>query len=256
MTMQAPGAQQAPKNFKSQPWVLFDTVASTTFLVGATTNAIGGTTPAISSSGEMNFFNSPGRTRSSMPWYTNLDTPGRLSFGMEVWQIYLRIMFPAYPLMPTYDPDAPVSAPTILNVPPTTRLAECIANFGVLEMDLGQESQFQWPTNQFTAGGGLVDSSSQTSLVSNGVQVNNNVMKLPDPIEMPNTQNLSAKIRLAAEVLALIGTPATPGVGAPLATQAYTVASGDTNELQLQPFAVQLGLVGRRVKMTQYGQIP
>ena len=254
MTMAAP--QQAPKQFKSQPWVLFDTVASTSFLVGAATLAIGSTTPAISSSGELNFFNSPGRTRSSMPWYTNLDTPGRLSFGMEVWQIYLRIMLPAYPLIPSYDPDAPGTAPTLLNVPPTTRLAECLANFGVLEMDLGQESQFQWPTNQFTAGGGLVDSSSQTSMVSNGVQVNTNVMKLPEPIEMPNTQNLSAKIRLAAEVLALIGTPATPGVGAPLATQAYTVANADINELQLQPYAVQLGLVGRRVKATQYGQVP
>lgn len=253
MTMAAP---QAPKQYKSQPWVLFDTVASTTFLLGATTNAIGGNTPAISSAGEIIFFNSPGRTRGSMPWYTNMDTPGRLSFGMEVWQIYLRLMLPAAPLMPTYDFDAPGAAPTILNVPPTTRLGECILNFGVLEMDLGQESQFQWPTNQFTAGGGIVDSSSQTSLVNNGVPVNSNVMKLPEPIEMPNTQNISAKIRLASEVQALIGTPGTPGVGAPLATQAYTVASGDTNELQLQPFAIQLGLVGRRVKMTQYGQIP
>ncbi len=253
MTMQAP---QAPKQYKSQPWVLFDTVASYSFILGSATNAIGATTPAITANGEMSFFNSPGRTRSTAPWYTNLDTPGRLSYGMEVWQIYLRLMFPAMPLLPSYDPDAPGTAPTLLNVPPTTRLAEAILNFGVLEMDLGQESQFQWPTNQFTAGGGIVDSSGSTSMVSNGVQVNTNVMKLPEPIEMPNTQNLSAKIRLAAEVQGLIGTPSALGVGAPLDTQAYTVASGSTRNLTLQPYAVQLGFVGRRVKLTQYGQTP
>lgn len=255
MTM-APAGAAAPKQFKSQPWILYDTVASTSFLLGSTTNAIGATTPAFTAAGEMSFFNSPGRTRSTMPWYTNLDTPGRLSFGIEVWQIYCRIIVPAMPLVPSYDPDNPVSAPTLLNVPPTHRLAEAILNYSVLELNLGQELQFQWPTAQFPGGGGLVDGSGSFSSVNNGWQVNSNVMKLPEPIEMPNTQNLDAKLKLSTEVRALIGDPATPGVGAPLAAQDYLVAAGDTNALQLPPYAVQVGLVGRRVKFTQYGQVP
>lgn len=250
-----PQGAVAPKQFKSQPWVLYDTVVSSDFTLGSATNAVGATTPAITANGEMQWFNSPGRTRSSVPWYTNMDTPGRLSYGLEVWQIYVRTMFPALPLVPSYDPDAPVTAPTLLNVPPTTRLAEAILNYSVLELNLGQEVQFQWPTNQFPAGGGILDSSSSTSMISNGVQVNANVMKLPEPIEMPNTQNISATLRIAAEVRGLIGTVGALGVGAPLAAQDYLVASGNTRALTLTPYAVQIGLVGRRVKYTQYGQI-
>lgn len=254
MTMQATPADL--KKFKSQPWILYDTVASTTFLLGATTAAIGATTPAISANGEIAFFNAPGRSRSTQPWYTNLDIPGQLAYGFEVWQVYIHIMVPTWPMLPSYDPDAPGMAPTILNVPPTTRLVEAIINFGVLSFELGQENQMEWPCSRFNAGGGLVDSGSQVSRANNGVPAGSNVLMLPEPIEMPRTQNLWAKIRLAAEVQALIGTPAVPGVGAPLATQAYTVASGDTNELQLQPYAIQLGFVGRRIKDTQYGQVP
>jgi hypothetical protein len=252
MTIAAP---QAPKQYKSQPWVLYDTVASTDYRLGSTTNAIGATTPAISDAGEMTWFNSPGRTKGNMPWYTNLDTPGRLSYGMEVWQVYVRLMFPAMPLQPSFSPAVPAAVPNILTVPPTTRLAEAILNYSVLELDLGQESQFSWPTSQFTAGGGMVDSSSSTSLVSNGVQINTNVMKLPEPIEMPNGQNLTAKIRLASEVRNLIGNMAQGGVGSPLGVAAYTVATATSVNLTLPPFALQLGFVGRRVKFTQYGQV-
>jgi hypothetical protein len=253
MTMQGAGPL-AP--FKVQPWVLYDTVASTTFLLGAATNAIGGNSPAISSSGEITFFQSPGRTTQQMPWYTNMDQPGSLSYGMTVWQIYLNIMFPTMPLQPNFDPDAPAMAPTILNVPPTTRLAEAILNFGVFECELGQENQFRWPCTRFGAGSGLKDTSSQTSKVNNGDENVHNIIQLPEPIKMPRTQAISAKIRLAPEVFALIGTPAVPGVGAPLATQAYTVAAADINELQLQPYAIQVGFVGSRTKDTQYGMVP
>lgn len=241
--------------FKTQPWVLYDTVASTNFLLGSTTNAIGGNGPAISSAGELTFFQSPGRTTQSMPWFTNMDQPGSLSYGMTVWQIYLNIMFPTWPLLTSYDPDNPAMAPTFLNVPPTTRLAEAILNFGVLECELGQENQFRWPCTRFGAGSGLKDTSSSTSRVNNGDENVHNIIQLPEPIQMPRTQPISCKIRLAPEVFALIGTPAVPGVGAPVNTQAYTVASGDTNELQLQPFAVQIGFVGSRTKDTQYGMV-
>jgi hypothetical protein len=251
-------AAVAPSSYKSQPWVLFDTVASTDFTLGSATNAIGATTPAVSSNGQIMWFNSPGRTKSSMPWYTNLDTQGRLSYGMEVWQIYLRIMFPAMPLTASYSPNVAAAVPNTLVPPPTTRLAEAILNYSVLSFELGQENQWSWPTSQFTAGGGIIDSSSSTSMVQNGVQVQTNVMKLPEAIEMPNTQNLNALLTLAPEVRNLIGTGtgASGGVGSPLGTAAYTVANAQTNNLTLAPYALQLGFVGRRVKNVQYGQTP
>lgn len=252
MTMKGAGPL-AP--FKKQPWVLYDTVASTTFLLGAASNAIGGNGPAISSAGEMTFFQSPGRTTQSMPWYTNMDQPGSLAYGMTVWQIYLNIMFPAMQLVPSYDPTSPDDAPNTLNVPPTTRLAEALLNFGVFECELGQENQFRWPCTRFGAGSGLKDSSSQTSRVNNGDESVHNIIQLPEPIEMPRTQAISAKIRIAPEVFALIGSPAVPGVGAPLGPQSYLVAVGDTNALQLQPYAVQVGFVGSRTKDTQYGMV-
>ena len=255
-----PAPQQGqPKQFKSQPWILFDSVVARSFLLGdgsANGLAIGSQSPAVSAAGEIVFFNSTGRTTANYPWYTNFDISGQLSYGFEVWQLYFQVAFPALPLLTSYLPNAPVTAPTLLNVPPTTRLAEAIINFGVLEMTLGQENQLRWPLHRFGAGGGVRDNSNATSLASNSDQQEGNVLKLPEPIEMPRTQNLDAKIRLAPEVFALIGTVATPGVGAPLGAQDYLVAVGDTNALQLQPYMLQLGLVGRRVKKTQYGQIP
>ena len=82
-------------------------------------------------------------------------------------------------------------------------------------------------------------------------------MKLPEPIEMPRTQNLNAKIRIAPELFALIGTPAAPGVGSPLIDYVLDVVGDQdpTVSLPNPPFAIQIGLVGRRVKDSQYGQV-
>jgi hypothetical protein len=246
---------QAPENYKSQPWVLYDTVASSSFLLGSAVNAIGATTPAISEAGEITWFNSAGRTKALMPWYTNMDTPGRLAYGIEVWQVYVRLIFPTMPMVSSVNPNPPVAAPTLLTVPPTTRLAEAILLHSVLEMELGQEQQWQWPTSQFTAGGGLVDSASSTSNVNNGFQVNSNVMRLPEAIQMPNGQNIAARLRLSSEVRNLIGNVTSPGVGAPLLPQQVTTDAVPTvRGCTLPPYAIQLGLVGRRVKFTQYGQ--
>jgi hypothetical protein len=248
--------QGQPKEFKSQPWVLFDSIVSPSFLMGSPVNAIGATTPAISSSGEMMFFNSPGRTRANMPWYTNLDTPGILSYGLEVWQIYLSFEFPAFP------PTQNVGFDLSLNpgVPGTIKLMEAILNFGALDMTLGQENQTVWPLSRFGAGGGLAMSASVAAVVGQNSQPQSmNVMKLPEPIEMPRTMNIDAKIRLAPEIFALIGNPVAPGVGSPLTPYIYGIATTEVPvdvPLAQPPFKIQLGLVGRRVKKTQYGQLP
>ena len=81
-------------------------------------------------------------------------------------------------------------------------------------------------------------------------------MKLPEPIEMPRTQNLNAKIRIAAEALPIIGASGGTGVGSPLQPYVYNTDNATSVNLPQLPFATQLGLVGRRVKKTQYGQIP
>lgn len=265
MTMGAPGRRgggaggggpNQPKQFKSQPWVLFDTVAAKSFLLGDTSAnglAVGSQTPAISASGEITFFNS-GRTQATYPWYTNLDVSAQLAYGLEVWQIYLALMFPVMPDVGNIGYDItgePISPPG------TVKLAEAIINFGVLQMTLGQEDQMSWPCHRFGAGGGVAQNSSQTSLPSNGTPEGANVLKLPEPIEMERTQSLAAKIRLAAEVQAIIGTTAAPGVGQPLSDYSYGIAATPTVVTRAQPpFAIQLGLVGRRVKKTQYGQLP
>ena len=257
MTMQQPArAPKQPKQFKSQPWVLFDTVVAKSFLLGDTSAnglAVGTQTPAISAAGEITFFNS-GRTQANYPWYTNLDVSGQLAYGFEVWQIYLALLFPAMPDVGNIGYDI---AGESVTPPGTVKLAEAIVNFGVLQMTLGQEDQMSWPCHRFGAGGGVAGTSSQTSTPTNGAPDGANVLKLPEPIEMPRTQNLSAKIRLASEVQALIGSVAAPGVGQPLSPYAYGIVVTPTVvNLPQAPFAIQLGLVGRRVKKTQYGQIP
>lgn len=255
--MQPAAPPGSPKQFKSQPWVLFDTVVARSFLLGDTTNglAVGSQTPAISSNGEIVFFAGGGRTTANLPWYTNLDLQGQLSYGFEVWQMYLFLAFPMGPLTLNNDFSEPVAALNLPNVPPTVRLAEAIVNFGVLEFELGQENQTRWPLHRFGAGGGLHVNATGFANVQNSEQQQGNVLALPEPIEMPRTQNLNVKIRLAAEILALIGTVAAPGVGAALATVDYTIDTVATT-LTLPPYAIQLGLKGRRIKNTQYGQIP
>lgn len=252
-----PPAGAAPETYKSQPWVLFDTVVARSFLLGDTTApglAVGTTMPAISASGEMVFFNAPGRNTATTPWYTNLDQQSTLSYGFEVWQIYLSFMFPAFPPNQNIGYDLDANA----GVPGTVKLMEAILNFGVLEMELGQENQVRWPLSRFGAGGGLyVNGGLITTVAQNSQPQASNVLKLPEPIEMPRTQNLAVKIRIAPEAHAIIGTRAALGVGMELADYVYGVAATPTTVSRQQPpWMVQLGLMGRRVKYTQYGQIP
>ena len=246
-----------PKNFKSQPWTLFDSVVARSFLLGDITAnglAVGTTLPAISANGEMIFFNAPGRNTAATPWYTNIDQQSTLSYGLEVWQIYVALEFPAMPPNQNIGYDLEANA----GVPGTVKLAEAILNYSVLELELGQENQIRWPLSRFGAGGGLsVMSGLVTTIAQNGMPQEANVLKLPEPIEMPRTQNLSAKIRIAPEAHAIIGTVAAPGVGTTLSNYSYGVAATPTVvSLQQPPFKVQLGLQGRRIKDTQYGQIP
>lgn len=252
-------APQNPKAYKGQPWILFDTVASRSFLLGAEDQkAIGSDGPAVTSSGEITFFQSAGRTRARMPWYTNLDVPGQLAYGMQVWQVYLQFMFPTQASNQSLlDPSEAGS----VGVPPTVRLAEAILNFGELELELGQENQVQWPLSRFGAGGGLAlmgGGEVAPVLASNSLPQAVNVMKLPEPVEMVRTQNFAAKIRIAPEAFKMIGTDAAPGVGSPLDDYILETAGGETPTtvaLEMLPFAIQLGLVGRRIKQTQYGQL-
>lgn len=254
----APGVG-APQNFKSQPWILFDSVVANSFLMGDNTSdglAIGTTNPAINSSGEMVFFNAPGRNSASTPWYTNLDQQSTLSFGLEVWQIYVAFGFP------TVTPNQNIGYDLNANagVPGVIKLMETILTYGVLDLQLGQENQAQWPLTRFGAGGGLsVNAGTIVVVGQNSMPDGANVMKLPEPIEMPRTQNLSAKIKLPPQVFNMIGTVAAPGVGKKLSPYQYGTAGGETPtivSLDQPPFMVQVGLVGRRIKNTQYGQIP
>lgn len=246
-------------DFKSQPWFLFDSIVAYSYLLGDTSAnglARGSAIPAVSGAGEMIFFQSQGRTTATMPWYTNIDQPGQLAYGFEVWQMYLIFAFPIAPLSNSYDFDAPVTAPTLLNVPMPVRLLECLVNYSVLELNLGQENQTIWPVARFGAGGGVSLNATAVASGQNSDQQGANVLKLPEPISMPRTQVLNAKIRISTDVHSLIGTVAVPGVGAPLATQDYVVANADTNALVLAPYKTEFGLVGRRIKDVQYGQLP
>lgn len=252
-------AEASPKSFKSQPWILFDDVVANSFLLGDTSSdglAQGTTIPAISANGEMVFFNAPGRNAASTPWFTNLDQQSTLSYGFEVWQIYVLFAFPAFP--PTQNIGYDLSANA--GVPGTVKLMECILNYGVLELQLGQENQAMWPLTRFGAGGGLaLGNGLVTTVAQNSIPEGANVMKLPEPIEMPRTQNLYAKIRIPPVVFGMIGTVAAPGVGTKLSPYVYGTAGGETpTEVSLAqpPFKVEIGLVGRRIKDTQYGQLP
>jgi len=255
--MATPAPTGQPQNFKSQPWILFDSVVANSFLLGDTSSdgqAVGTTIPAISQNGEMIFFNAPGRNAASTPTLTNLDQQSTLSYGFEVWQIYVALQFP------TFTPNQNIGYDLSANagVPGTVKLMEAILNFGVLELQLGQENQALWPLTRFGAGGGLNVNAGTVAVVgSNAIPDGANVMKLPEPIEMPRTQNIYAKIKLAPQVFALIGSVAAPGVGTKLSSYQYGVASTPTVvSLPQPPFKVELGLVGRRIKNTQYGQLP
>lgn len=259
MATVAPGVTGSdPKNFKSQPWILFDTVAANSFLLGDTTadgQALGTASPAISSAGEIVFFNAPGRSAAQTPALTNLDQASTLSYGFEVWQIYVMFGFPAMPPNQNIGYDLTANA----GVPGTVKLAEAILQYSVLELQLGQEQQAQWPLARFGAGGGMYVSGGMiTNVVQNAIPEGANVMKLPEPIEMPRTQNLFAKIRIPTFCFPIIGSYAgTPGVGTKLAPYQYGTDNTPTvRSLAQPPYKIELGLVGRRIKNTQYGQLP
>ena len=246
--------------FKGQPWIVFDTVVSPNFLVGATVNAIGTNQPAIGSNGQITFLNA-GRTRTRLPWYTNMDLDGQLAYGMRVWGIYIHF---AFPVMAAQQDAQPLDG-SDGGISYAAMLAHCIINFGVLRIELGQEQQTDWPVANFGAGGGLVGGGQWVSLVQNSVPQGANVQKLPEPIDVPRTQNISCKIVLAPEILPTIGTPAAPGFGTPLVPggNVYTwqipvTSPGVSQQLDLDwpPYAIQLGLIGERIKKTQYGQEP
>lgn len=253
---------QVPE-FKSQPWVMFDTIAARSFLVGDDRDgfrAFNTAGPAISQRGEMIFF-ATSRTRAQCPWYTNFDVQGQLAYGFEVWQVFIKIGIPVFPPTVDLQPVAGVYIPTatVGNLSPPLALAAAIVEFGVLDLDLGQEEQLSFPVHRFGAGGGLYSGSAFISTGQNSRPINANVLALPEPIEMPRTQNLSAVIRLAPEVLPIIGFPVVgqEGVGNPLPQVTVDSTSlGLTNNVPYLPYSVQVGLIGRRIKKTQYGQLP
>lgn len=245
--------------YKGQPWVLYDTVAAFSFLVGDTSPeglAIGTQLPAITSQGKMIFF-SAGRTRAGNDTLTNMDIDAQLSYGMSVWQIYVRT------IMPIQNIAVDIQDGVDNNVfPQILKLTENILNLSVLNVDLGQEEQLFLPVLSVGAGGGQVLEGNQfVGNSANGVQVRQNMLNLPEPIEMPRTQNMKVELILDPRVLASIGTVAAPGNGIQLPTYSYLAGPDPNNPVAIgplleTPFSVQVGLVGRRVKKTQYGMIP
>lgn len=247
--------------FKGQPWVVFDTAASRSFLVGETRpefRAFGTSEPAISRAGEIIFF-SAGRRRAQVPWYTNMDLDGQLSYGMRVWGMYLLFAFPVTPAQFNSEP-----ADASLTQQPTygSYLAQTIIDFGVLELLLGQEEQMNFPVSRFGAGGGFsMNTSGNLTVPQNSIPQGANVMKFPESIDMTRTNNVNAKIRIAPEVLSFIGSTVAPGVGCPLTAGSYQIdlievdGADGTIDLNWAPYSLQCGLIGERIKKTQYGQL-
>jgi hypothetical protein len=251
------------EQYKSQPWILWDTVAAKSFLLGDTRPeglAIGSSNPAINGNGEMVWFQD--RTEANFPAFTNMDQKAQLAYGMEVWAAYLMLKFPTLnPLQGNRtDLDGGIPATPVIGPPPSVKLAEVLLHFAVVELGLGQENQAKFSSSRFGAGGGLVVSNVLYTQVQNSLPQKSNVLAFPEPIEMPRTQNFAVKLRIAPELKDLIGTLAAPGVGVELTDYQFnfTDAEGVTTlqELPQPPWAVEFGLIGRRIKMTQYGQVP
>lgn len=255
--------------FKGQPWVVFDTIAARSFLVGENRPAFFAFNtpgPAINSRGEMVFF-AAGRKKAQAPWYTNLDLDGQLAYGFRAWQMYLHLGLPLLPATTELQPSEGAFVPSgsSLNPSPLLVLAQLIVDFGVISLRLGQEEQQDFPVHQFGAGGGLYLSGAGAGNIGgqNSWPQDANVLKLPEPVEFPRTQNLDAILRLAPEVLPIIGSPTAgaEGVGNPLPDLTITCNEGDppeptVNNVPFPPFNIQLGMIGERIKKTQYGQVP
>lgn len=246
--------------FKSQPWVVFDTVSAPSFLLGENRPelfAVGTNGPAITNSGQINFFDT-GRTEPRFPWYTSLELVGQLSYGFKCWQAFLHFGFPQVPDRTSTDPNSTDVFPAPLAVSLPAYLAATIINFGVMQMDLGQEEQMSFPVSRFGAGGGfMATGAAGVSVIQNSIPNQTNVLKLPEPVEIARTQNINARIRIAPEVFPTIGTVLLPGVGVPLVPGSYTYNSkkGEVN-LDWGNYTIQFGLIGERIKKTQYGQVP
>ncbi len=248
--------------FKSQPWVVFDTVAARSFLVGEDRSeffAFGTNNPAINRRGELLFF-TQGRTEANAPWYTSLELVGQLSYGFEAWQVYCHFGMPPWPANSDLSDSKP-SGDDFAQSPPAL-LTQLIMNYGVLQLNLGQEQQLSFPVHRFGSGGGFYSTGSGGIVGQNGWPQAGNVLKLPEPIEIARTQNLDAKIRLAPEILEIIGFPpgGDAGVGCPIGDLLVNFQTDesktDSNDVPTPPYTVQVGLIGRRIKKTQYGQVP
>lgn len=242
-------------SFKGQPWQVFDTVAANDFTVGSSTLAYGTQLPAITGQGEMIFF-AAGRNRASFPQLTNMDQNTALSYGVKCHAIAVEFKFPTYTAVQSIDPSFSSAAAVgqAGTVPPTLKLMEAILNWSVVELDLGQEEQTAWPLSSFGNAGGLWSSGTAPVIGQNGFPDINCMLVLPEPIEMGRTQVISAKIKISPLVFSLIGTPSALGVGQPLA--AYKLATAVTPtflSLAQPPYAVQMKLIGERIKDTQYG---
>lgn len=250
---------------KKQPWVIFDTIIARSLLLGDKRHDIGlaeGTQqPAMTAKGEMLFLTASGRNKANNPEQTNLDVGGQMAYGLELWGVYILLGLPVLPPIQNtgHDPD--------LNpgVAPTIKLAEAIVNAGLFILSVGQEPQLEIPVERVGAGGGLhVTSNIALNQAQNSRPDAQNFLRLPEPIFFPRTQVLSAKISIDPTFHEMIGSVAAPGVGSPLDPYRFSYWTGlDTPaeeqhnvSLPQNPYLIRVGLVGNRVKETQYGALP
>lgn len=256
--MGVPQSGQIPA-WKEQPWMMYDTVASRDFRIGAVVDAgfpaLGTSQPAFNQQGECVFFDAGGRNKANWPQLTNMDVPGQLSYGFRCHAVALELKFPMQILAQTMQTNA--SAPT--GPSPAQKLAECIVQFGSLQMMLGQEEQFFFPVSSFSNGGALYTPTGIFSNAQNGFPAQNVLLALPKPILMGRTQNLSVKLKIAPQCFTLIGRGAAAGVGAPVDDYAFTTpdlvdpAVGVVTELPMPPYGITCKLYGAREKLAQYG---
>jgi len=245
---------------KKQPWVLFDTIVADSLLLGDDRPGIGlahgSSNPAVTRKGELLFFTASGRNKSNNPELTNQDVGGQMSVGMEVWGVYLLFGFPT--LVPVQNTGFDFDL--LPGVAPTIKLAEAIINFGQIVLSVGQEAQLELPVERVGAGGGIRTTSNLAlNNAQNSDQQAANFLRLPEPIFFERTQVLSGKISLDPAVHELIGSVAAPGVGQPLEPYEYAYLKDETVKivkLPQLPYLLRLGLLGNRVRKTQYGALP
>lgn len=250
--------------FKKQPWIIYDTVAAHSFLIGDTSDqgrAQGTQNPALNQNGEMIFFGVGGRDKANTPELTNMDA-SLLSVGLEIWKLGIEFKFPLMEGIHNtgFDPDL------VPGVNGPTKLIESIVNWGIFSLDAGQEEQMAWPLTSIGSAGGLwITDNVSIMNGQNGPPDVDKGMRLPEPIAIERTQVLKAKIRVGPQAHNMIGTwaPAATranwGVGQPLENYLYYSTpippSEDPTEhsLQQNPYAIQVKLWCQRVKREQYG---